>query len=463
MRFGSLGMTALAALVVAVPVRGQDDELAKLRAAAAKEKEDDLKSLPERVSAIEKKLTDVRADSGALKAYWKEGLYLESADKKFKFQLGGRLYVDAAWINEDNEVKTFDSPLPGVGAISDQDDYFEFRAARLFLAGTLYERVEFKAEFDFADGPGDSAIFKDVYIGVNKIPWIGNFRVGHFKEPFSLEELTSSRFITFMERATPNAFAPGRNTGAMIFDTAFEERLTWAAGIFRDADNHARDMGEGEYAGTFRLTGLPWFQDATKLWHVGAAFSTRRVEDNAGAHSTYRVRQRPETHGADRFVDTGTLDQSPHDNRLGLETALVYGSWSLQGEYLVNWLDRRTDATHDDLAFDGWYVFGGFFVTGEGRNYKKSSAAFDRVKPLANFMNGECGTGAIELAVRYSNIDLIDQGIDGGEMNCLTLGVNWYLNPMTRVMLNYINADVDHRGVDLGDANIFMMRFQVDF
>ena len=104
------------------------------------------------------------------------------------------------------------------------------------------------------------------------------------------------------------------------------------------------------------------------------------------------------------------------------------------------------------------YIQGSYFLTGEKRNYKTSSGAFDRVKPKENFRFGG-GPGAWEAAVRYSSIDLDDSGVSGGELKDITVGLNWYLNPNTRIMWDYIRADLD----DVGDANLFLMRFQVDF
>ncbi|NIM98410.1 MAG: porin, partial [candidate division Zixibacteria bacterium] len=55
--------------------------------------------------------------------------------------------------------------------------------------------------------------------------------------------------------------------------------------------------------------------------------------------------------------------------------------------------------------------------------------------------------------------DLTDGSISGGELDDFTLGVNWYLYPNARIMGNYIFADLD----DVGETNIFQVRFQVDW
>jgi phosphate-selective porin len=50
-----------------------------------------------------------------------------------------------------------------------------------------------------------------------------------------------------------------------------------------------------------------------------------------------------------------------------------------------------------------------------------------------------------------------------GYQDTLSAGVNWYLNPYTRLMFDLIHEDVKRVSGLSGDANIFGMRFQVDY
>ena len=83
------------------------------------------------------------------------------------------------------------------------------------------------------------------------------------------------------------------------------------------------------------------------------------------------------------------------------------------------------------------------------------------VKPKKNFKWGE-SLGAIELAARYSALDLADEDISGGRLQDTTVGVNWYLNPNMRIMLNYVHSEADARGED-GSADLVGMRFNIFF
>ncbi len=386
--------------------------------------------------------------------YWDKGLRFKSENGNFKLKIGGRIMNDWGWFSEDNDVKR---------AIGDQVDGTEFRRARMYTSGTIYENIGFKAQYDFAGGDVD---FKDVYIELKKIPYLGHFRVGHFKEPFSLEELTSSKYITFMERSLNNVFSPSRNTGFMLYNHALDKRMTWAGGIFRNSDSFGDSEGDGSTEGNYsfsgRITGLPWYKDeGRKLIHTGFSYTYQNAFENAIDFDST-----PETHLADDFVDTGSF-AAEYSNRFNPELAIVYGPFSFQGEYSFVDVDLKR-SMDSDPDFSGFYGYFSYFLTGENRKYKRENGVFSRVKPNKNFRWGrEKGKGAIELAARYSELDLSDEGIDGGRLQDLTLGVNWYLNPNTRVMLNYVRANVDRLVNDIrlddDNADLLSMRFQIDF
>jgi len=389
------------------------------------------RTLEERVAAIEQKI-----EGGSnIRAYWKEGLRLDSQDGAFKLQIGGRVYLDWVWMDSDD----FDG----------FDDGVEFRAARFFTSGTIYDTFGFKLEVDFA---GDKVTLKDAYVAFKDVPVLNAVKVGHFKEPFRLEELTSSRFITFMERSVSNLFAPGRNTGVMAGSPVLDNRMTWAAGIFRETSNGKKFQSDDGYAVTGRLTGTPWYQDkGEKLVHLGAAasFRTNHAE-------TVEFAEAPEMHLAPDVLDTGDI-HSDEQARFGLEGAVVVGPLAFQGEYMHATVDRDAGGS---LDFGGFYAQAGYFLTGEHRVYDPKSGSFKRVHPKRDFRKSG-GVGAWEVAARYSHLDLSDDDIDAGELDDVTLGINWYLNPNARMMFNYIAADVSNSSE--GDADMAGVRFQVDF
>jgi phosphate-selective porin OprO/OprP len=292
------------------------------------------------------------------------------------------------------------------------------------------------------------------------------------KEPFSLEELTSSKHITFMERSLPTlAFTPGRNIGIMADNAVLDSRMTWAAGAFWSTGSLS-DVGEGKDAIsqsngfnlTARITGLPLYaEEGRKLLHLGLSYS-HEFRRNVASDAQVVYKPRPESHLTDnRLVNTDTFSAESVD-LINPELAIVTGPLSFQGETYLSIVDAPALG---DPRLWGYYVFGSYFLTGENRNYQTSHAVFAKVDPKNNFHFGNGGWGAWELGLRYAYVDLNDEALKGGKERNITAGLNWYLNPKTRFMLNYIRANVKDRlsppRVKDGHANIWQARFQIEF
>lgn len=80
-----------------------------------------------------------------------------------------------------------------------------------------------------------------------------------------------------------------------------------------------------------------------------------------------------------------------------------------------------------------------------------------------NWLQGQ-GIGAWQVAPRYAELDLNDAGIAGGKQKSTTVGLNWELNRMSRVMYNFVHADfTTGAGADGGTLDSHIIRFQVDF
>ena len=430
-------ITLIFMVFVQLPV-AKADELGDLKEQLEGQKEK-LQETQERLEKLEElKKQEPGYDPADFRVYWKEGINLATLDGDFKLKIGGRLQTDWLFSSEDDTIKL---------DVGEQEDGVEVRRARLYFSGLIYDNVEYKLQLDFEGGDAD---FKDAYLGLTDFP-LGKLRMGHFKEPFSLDELTSSKYITFLERALPNVFAPGRNMGFMLHNTCPNERMTTAIGVFRDTDDYGEDVDDGGYNITGRVTALPIYENkGANLVHLGAAYSYRNPDDSI------QYRQRPEAHLTDRFVDTGSFAGDQVD-LVGFEAALVEGPFSLQGEYMIAEVDRLGGGS--DVEFDGYYVQASYFLTGEHRSYKTSEGAFSRIKPKENYSAANGGTGAWEVKARYSGLDLSDKDITGGELDNISAGLNWYFNPNTKIMWDYVHADKDN----VGEADMLMMRLQFDF
>ncbi len=365
------------------------------------------------------------------------GLKISTYDGSANFSVGGRMMIDTAYYSDDKQ------PI---------GDGTEFRRARIEFNGKMYEVWSYQLDVEFGGGSADA---KEVFLSydgfTNK-----RIKIGQNKAPFSLEELTSSKHTTFMENALPNVFAIGRRVG--ILYESYQENWTFAAGFFGESfDNDVSKEGDESWGLSGRTTFTPVSED-TKVLHFGASLNYFDQEDN----SEVRFRSRPESHVTDtRYLDTGKIKDVEKQYSYGLEFAAVLGPFSFQTEYINTHLERKIGGA-DDLDFFGYYMYGSWFITGESRAYKSKSGKFDRVKPLNEF-------GAIELALRYSMVDLTNGSVTGGETDQYTFGLNWYIKPNIKIMGNYvrvdndINADEDGGVIGDDDPNIWQMRFQLDF
>ena len=369
---------------------------------------------------------------------WSNGFSVKDPDKGHSLKFGGRIQSDFAWFSEDDEL----APLGF-------EDGAEFRRARLFFSGTLYDRVVFKAQYDFAGGGAEP---KDLYLGLTNLGAVDTILVGHFKEPFSLEEITSSKYVTFMERALPiEAFSPSRNVGLMAGTGG--DRYSWHVGAFYEADDSADSVSD-EVNLTGRVTFAPIYSDedgAYRALHLGLSATDRSPTDDV-----LRYRSRPESHLSPRVVDTRAF-ASDNATIYDVEAALVTGPFSLQGEFIQSSADRIGAGDPD---FDGFYVYGSYFLTaGDHRSYEPDAGAFGRTRPSNPWGGEDGGTGAWEIALRYSTLDLADAGINGGEVDDLTFALNWYPYANVRFMFNYVLSDVD----GVGEVDVVQTRFQIDF
>jgi phosphate-selective porin OprO and OprP len=396
-----------------------------------------------------------------IRYYWQEGLHIDSAQKNIRLKIGGKFMADAGRIDADGTMK---NAFPGIG---EEKEGIVFRTLAPYVLGTLWDRLDFKFEMDFAY----IREIKDIWMDFGKIPYLGHLRVGHFGQPMSLEDKTSSSNTTFMEKALPVlAFPPGNDIGVMAANTALGERMTWAFGVFRVVGSFT-DLGEArnrltEQMGTSlagRLTYLPWYDyEGRYLLHLGLSYN-RQFIDVRRSDSEIRFSARPETYLTDhRIVDTGVFSAEGVE-MFNPELAWVAGPLSLQSEYFRTFIHSGETG---NPVFWGWYVQGSYFLTGEHRPYNRQYGAFDQVRPKKVFAPFKGDWGAWEMAVRYSVLDLSDRGIQGGEARDFTAGLNWYLYPTMRVMMNYVYSltqDRPNPPIDRGRLNIFQMRVQLAF
>lgn len=337
-------------------------------------------------------------------------------------EFGGRLQGDMT--NYDNDKFQY-------------TDGSELRRARLFIRGDLAENWDYKLQFDFAP---DNTELKDGYI---RYSGIKNSRItfGNFKQFSSLEDLTSSNNITFTERALPISLVTSRRMG--IGYQTWNDSFNFGISAFgNEANNKARGSGVAT-----RFAYRPQLGDDIVL-HLGINAAWEEPDGDS-----VRRRERPESHqDSHRIVDTGTISGVDSFNKIGLEGVYVNGRFSAQSEFVRQDIQRDIGS---DVSLDSYYAYVSYFLTDDSRPYSSSNAGFGTLTPSSE-------KGAWEIAARVSNLDLTDGNIAGGEVDIITIGLNYYMNKNLRFTANYIMADSDKvAGND--DPNAIQLRIRYTF
>ena len=476
----------------------------------------------------------------ALQPSWQNGLVFQSKDGAFDIHIGGRIQEDVADSEPNSALDKWAKTQYTSGLKGPKTDGFgdQMRRVRLAIDGRAWNNVEFISQIEFAPTysattllksstpalpgtakyfaditTGYTASFQDVWAGVKDIPYLGRIRVGQMYEPIGLDQQTVDNFTTFMEKALPqNALIPARNLGFLTENTACNDRIGWEAGYFfaqqtgtpyngvttdATADLFSPHLDATDAA--VRLYALPWYEDnGAHLLHVGIGYEHKFRSDSTSPSNPgwLDFSSYPEAYMFNPLADTGYFMAKGADV-IDPEIALVYGPFSVQGEYTwsrvndvalpspgtsssgPNWV-----LTNHGANFSGWYAQASYFLTGEHRPYylepssRNYQATFGRIIPNANFNPRTGGLGAWEVAFRVSNLDLNNPaaGFTGGNETDYTAGINWYLNPNVMIKMNYIYATVGAHAAEVntlvsspaalptgGHDNIFETRFQIAF
>lgn len=340
--------------------------------------------------------------------------------------------------------------------LGDIPDTLDFRRARLAAAGKVAPDVSYIMEFDAANG---QARFVDVWMQLDRTP-LGKLRVGRFRQPFGMDELTSVRELAFHERSSMFALAPFRQTGAQLVDTALDQRFTWAIAGYRYNSDPLGNVftDSGGYGMAARATGL-LLDDGDRVVHLGVDYS-----HNDPGNQTVRFAYQNEFFGGATtatpgtvpfFVDTGALTVS-HTDLFDVEAAYGSGPVVVQAEARL----ARVAQPGGQQEFHSAYAQVRWVVTGETIPYVRGGGVFGRVVPQKNAFAG--GIGAIELAARVSQIDL-DSKTSGRRLLATTVGCNWYLNRFTRLQVDWVHDELTDRTIGDSTCDTFGLRAQIDF
>ena len=426
--------------------------------------------------AVESDRLDVEAQDGIL--------VLESPTSGYKLWFDTRIQADGA---------VFFGAPDYADAIGNGTS---IRRARFAVKGQMDQNWYGEFDMDLANGLVE---LKDAIVRYTGIPNL-DLQVGNFKENFSIQRNTTSRYLQFMERPMVcSALAPSRHIG---FNAKYAKDWIWfSAGAFSQviageeewtnvADNN-KDFGRNSgYSLTTKVVFRPLYKLDNASLHIGAAYSYRTTTTDlaTGEWGTYRASARNSTSiNRKKYLDTNNLKGFDHNNLWTVELAGHWGGLRYEAAYIgdnVHFNDNNDAASITTRNFGGWYAQAGYLLFGGKQRYDSKGGKYTKVQHGRKW-------GDIELCGRYEFCDLNDGDVYGGSAEAYTVGLNWWVTNNVKMQVNYqfnnndryangkdkLNVGLDSSGKPTKDYtkvatatgkagvdyNMLAVRFEIDF
>ncbi len=413
-----------------------------------------------------------------------------SADGANTISIIARLQLDGAdYTHVNPQGGLIKGAGPGSNAGGPLDSGFNARRARFGIGGTFQSDWAYRFIYDFG-GSSDS-----VTTGVSgadtsgienaNITYNGFYKpsyrfpvaadVGYLDVPLYLEDATSSNDIMFLERATPEVIATefGGGDYRSVIGARSNDSRYWVGAYLTGPQSGSPHTGADNSAQALvARASYQLIQNSFASLHLGAdvdhLFQARSAYNSGTTglktNSSYlALSDRPELRvDPTTILNTGGIP-TKDGTVYSAEAAGAFGPIYAQGEffhYTIDQFDHGINPTDGDanllaptLNFNGGYAEASYSLGGT-RRYIPATGAYSGVVPAENFSTHGGGWGALELAARYSDIDLDDGvkpgeaphvtgGVEGGKQQGVDVGVNWYPNVNMKFMLDYINTNVD--------------------
>ncbi|CAG0993918.1 Porin O [Methylophilaceae bacterium] len=385
-----------------------------------------------------------KKSKGAVTATYKDGIVIGTEDGKNSLTINGRVHFDSRHYDYDEDYNGVSS---GTGA-----DTFDIRRARIGVKARFLDYYEGEVVFN---GTGSAPTLDVAYLNIG---WWkpAQIRVGQFKMPFSMEQLTSSNNIDFVERSFVDSLIPAKEIGAMLHGSPIagvNYGLAFSNGAGQNGVEGDASVDDKDIVGRVAVNFAELAGNKDWLFHTALAYSKGDIAKNQGLG----VSGRTEARGAS-FLTTlpgvgnnaAGVNNEIDRTRLGLEAAVAYGPFKLQTQWVKASFDYNPTATTSvDEDVKAFYAQALWTITGESQVSRYRSGAFSSLKPKNNFDPKNFTGGAWEAGVRYSKFDASDfrsvagTGLGFLEADAWTVGLKFVPNPHVRFMLDYVKTDFE--------------------
>jgi phosphate-selective porin OprO and OprP len=379
-------------------------------------------------------------------AGWRDGFFIQNETGDFRLQIGALVQGDGRFALDDSAEALTNT--------------FALRRARTPLRFRLYQRFELYVSPDVANS---TLTLFDAYVDTR---FSNAFRVrfGKAKPPAGNERLTSASSLLFLERGFPTLLTPNRDLGVQVLGDIDNGVLSYQAGVFNGSHDNAltdTDTNDGKDV-SGRLVVRP-FVKAAKSPLAGAGFAiagSRGKQQGAAALGSLRTGIMQQTF----FSYSGSVADG---TRTRYSPYAFYYHKGFGGfvEYSRSAMPVRKGSVREEIANQAWQIASSYVLTGE-------SATENGVRPKHNFDFGNGHWGAFQIAARYHRVAVDEAAIDRGlatpgssrEASAWTAGLNWYLNPFMKYVVNFERVVFDGDGDGpRKPENALGFRLQVNF
>jgi phosphate-selective porin OprO/OprP len=352
----------------------------------------------------------------------KPPVFVVQRGSEIKLVLGGFIQINF----EDGDVSAFEGRFGQTA----QKDRFRLRRARINLTGDFAENFDFKIEGDFGQGDGlnsNRLAFSgtDIFLNWHQFPE-AQVKIGQWKAPFGLEQLTPDTSLYIIERSLPTgAITPDRQIGAQLWGKPFanvwpdqKDLLTYYAGIFNGNGRNVSVNDNNNFMYVGRLELMPFkgkiFGQESSLKLGGDVLNSR---DDAGTNISQSLNLLV---NADGSLSPFVLPGADERTAWGVDAWFKLGPFDLIGEYLQEKVNGRTVngvfPGFADFTTNGYYITAGYFLIPK----------------------------KLQAAVRWEDLNPGQKGNDG--IHSITGGLNYYIHgDDLKLMVNYIHTWSDFR------------------
>jgi phosphate-selective porin OprO/OprP len=267
----------------------------------------------------------------------------------------------------------------------------------------------------------------------------------------------------FFERGLPTALVPNRDVGIQVLGDLPGGVVSYSAGVLNGVpDGGSADVDTNDGKDLAGRVAIRPFGPLSARPLSGLTVAIAGTTGNqTGPLATIRTASLLQN-----FLTYGGATADGRLNRFSPAASYYFKRAAAIAEYVHTSVPIRRGSVREEIAHRAWQIAGSFVLT-------SGDTATERgVRPKHNFDFGNGHLGALQIGARYDTLKVDDEAISLGlaaagssrEARAWTVGLNWYLNPTLKYVVNFQRTEFDGNVPAARHAeNALAFRAQVNF